>query len=107
MAKKVVLPLAKARAKLYELADHVASSPDAVVYLEHRGKKERLALVREARLAYLEATVERAQARVTKPFKLAGSLQTTLSDEELEAALAEAKREAARAFDKKLGNVPG
>ncbi|MGH9162770.1 MAG: hypothetical protein ACRD2X_22620 [Vicinamibacteraceae bacterium] len=105
MPKKVVLPLAKARAKLYELADYVASSPDAVVYLEHRGKKERLALVRETRLAYLEARAERGRAGDAKPFKLAGSLQTRLSDEELEEALADAKRDAARAFAAKLAGV--
>ena len=49
--------------------------------------KERLALVTESRLRYLEALVAAAAQQSASSFKLAGSVTSELSDEELARAL--------------------
>jgi hypothetical protein len=77
MAKKVTLPLSSARARLFQLADLVSQSGEIVV-LERRGGAEPVALVREARLAYLEARVAEIDKRTGAPFRLAGSLETAV-----------------------------
>ena len=93
MGKRVKVPVSEARAKLFELTDLVRRSDDTVVVLEHRGSGQHVALVREARLAYLETKVKELEKREEKPFKLAGSLTTDLDDEALEQALREIRRE--------------
>jgi hypothetical protein len=64
--------------------------------LEHRGSREQVALVREARLDYLENRVqelEKLAPKPPKPFKLAGSATTDLTDEELDQSLRAIRRE--------------
>jgi hypothetical protein len=88
MDRRMKVPISAARAKLFQLADLVRSSDeDAVVVLEQRGEPDCVALVREARLAYLEARVSELERRERRPFKLAGSLTSTLDDAGLDAAL--------------------
>jgi hypothetical protein len=88
MGRRMKVPISAARAKLFQLADLVRSSDeDAVVVLEQRGEPDRVALVREARLAYLEARVSELERRDRQPFKLAGSLTSNLDDAGLDAAL--------------------
>lgn len=96
MAKRVKVPISTARAKLFQLTDLVRSGDDTVVVLEQRGGKDNVALVREARLAYLEARTAEAEKREqkpAKPWRLAGSLKLLVSPEELEASLKESRRE--------------
>jgi hypothetical protein len=94
MSKRVNVPISAARAKLFQLADLVrSSSEDAVVVLEQRGEPDRVALVREARLAYLEARVSELERRERSPFKLAGSLASDLDDVSLDAALRTIRQE--------------
>jgi hypothetical protein len=94
MGRRVNVPISAARAKLFQLADLVRSSgEDAVVVLEQRGEPERIALVREARLAYLEARVSELERRQRQPFKLAGSLASDLDDARLDAALRAIRQE--------------
>jgi hypothetical protein len=87
MARKLRVPLSTARARLFKLADLVSNSDGAVVVLERRGHTEPVALVREARLAYLESRVAELEKREEVPFRLAGSLATPLDDAQLEQAL--------------------
>ena len=88
MGKRVNVAISAARAKLFQLVDLVRSSgEDAVVVLEQRGEPDRVALVREARLAYLEARVSELERRDRQPFRLAGSLASNLDDAALDAAL--------------------
>jgi hypothetical protein len=88
VAKKVRVPISTARSRLFELTDLVrTSADDTVVVLEQRGGLERVALVREARLAYLEARVSELEKRDQPSFILAGSLSSELDDEALDGAL--------------------
>lgn len=96
MARRVKVPISTARAKLFQLTDLVRAGDDTVVVLEQRGGKDNVALVREARLAYLEARTAEAEKREqkpAKPWRLAGSLKLLVSPEELEASLKASRRE--------------
>ena len=91
--------MSKARAKLFALADLVrGSGDDTAVVLEQRGGGEGVALVREARLTYLEDVVKQMEKPSEKPFTLAGSLSSGLDDE----ALTETLRDLRKAW----GDVP-
>jgi hypothetical protein len=92
MARKVRVPISAARSRLFELADTVRTSDNTVVVFEQRGERENVALVREARLAYLESLAAEAESREAKTFRLQGSMTTDLSPEELEEALREIRR---------------
>ena len=81
------------RARLFELAELVRSSgDDTVVVLEQRGGGEGVALVREARLAYLEDRVMQMDKQAEKPFALAGSLSSDLDDRALIGVLQELRK---------------
>lgn len=85
--------MSKARAKLFALADLVrGSGDDTAVVLEQRGGGEGVALVREARLNYLEDVVKQMEKPSEKPFRLAGSLSTDLDDEALTQLLKEVRK---------------
>jgi hypothetical protein len=86
--------MSKARAKLFALADLVRSSgDDTAVVLEQRGGGEGVALVREARLNYLEDVVKQMEKPSEKPFTLAGSLSSDLDDEALTELLKDLRKE--------------
>ena len=94
MGKRLKVPISTARAKLFQLTNLVRTSgDDTVVVLEQRGGREQVALVREARLEYLEARVTELEKRDEQPFKLAGSLTSNLDDGALEKALREIRTE--------------
>jgi hypothetical protein len=94
MAKRVSVPISTARARLFHLTDLVRTSgDDTVVVLEQRGAGERVALVREARLAYLEARVTELEKREKPAFTLAGSLTSDLDDDGLIGALRAIRKE--------------
>jgi hypothetical protein len=88
------VPISTARGKLFELADLVRkASDDSVVVLEQRGHSEGVALVREARLAYLEARERQMEKQDGPTFTLAGSVTTTTSEAALEQALRDSRLE--------------
>jgi hypothetical protein len=88
MAKLVRMPLTKARSRLFELANLVRqAADDTTVVFEQRGHSEGVALVREARLKYLEDRVMQMDKDLDKPFTLAGSLSSPLDDQDLEQVL--------------------
>lgn len=85
--------MSKARAELFALADLVrCSGDDTAVVLEQRGGGEGVALVREARLNYLEDAVKQLDKPADRPFTLAGSLSSDLDDKELMALLKDLRR---------------
>jgi hypothetical protein len=91
--KRVRVPISNARSRLFELADLVRrSEDDTVVVLEQRGGGEGVALVREARLAYLEDRVMRMDKPSEKPFTVAGSLRSGLDDTSLDAVLKDLRK---------------
>jgi hypothetical protein len=93
MARKVTLPLSSARADLFKLAELVRQSRDGtVVVLEGRGGVEPVALVREARLTYLEERVAQMETNTAQPFTLAGSLATGVDEETLAASLLDLRK---------------
>jgi hypothetical protein len=94
MAKRLRLPISAARSRLFQLADLVRQAgDDTVVVLEQRGQVEPVALVREARLAYLEERVLQGDRTRDTSFTLAGSLASELDDGALERLLREIREE--------------
>jgi hypothetical protein len=88
------IPMSKARAKLFALADLVrGSGDDTAVVLEQRGGGEGVALVREARLNYLEDVVKQMEKPSEKPFTLAGSMSSDLDDRALTELLKDLRKE--------------
>jgi hypothetical protein len=86
--------MSKARAKLFALADLVrGAGDDTAVVLEQRGGGEGVALVREARLNYLEDVVKQMEKPSEKPFTLAGSLSSDLDDKALTELLRDVRKE--------------
>lgn len=94
MGKRLRVPISTARATLFQLTDLVRTSgDDTVVVLEQRGGPEQVVLVREARLAYLEARVTEIEKRDEQPFRLAGSLTSDVDDGILERVLRDIRTE--------------
>jgi len=87
------VPISKARARLFELAELVRrAGDDTAVVLEQRGAGEGVALVREAHLNYLEDRVKQMDKQSGKPFALRGSLSSDLNDEDLLAVLKDLRK---------------
>lgn len=99
------LNISEARSKLPELAKFLAQHSDQVILVEHRDLEETIALTTEGHLRYLETAVKELKKQICKPFKLAGSITSQLSDEELEEALKELREEQARLGDQKLRDL--
>lgn len=68
------------------------SGDDTAVVLEQRGGGEGVALVREARLTYLEDVVKQLERPSEKPFTLTGSLSSGLDDEALSEVLRDLRK---------------
>jgi len=84
--------MSKARARLFDLADLVRKGDDTVVILEERGSGEGVALVREARLDYLEDAVKEREKLKPGPLGVAGSLSSTLDDDDLQGVMTELRK---------------
>ena len=87
------ISISEARGKLPQIARLLQRSPDEVVLVEHRDMDDRLAIVSERHLRNLESIVKSLKDRFSKPFRLAGSIESKLSDQELEEALDAIKKE--------------
>ena len=89
--------MSRARAKLFELAELVrGGGGDTAVVLERRGGGEGVALVREARLDYLEDRVKQMD-KPENAFTLAGSLSSALDDKALSGVLKDLRQAWGRA----------
>lgn len=88
--------ISEARKTLFELVDRVTRDEEAIVWIEHRDREERAALVGARHLRSLHARVEALQRR-TRPFRLAGSLRPTGDADGLGAALDDLRRDGAAA----------
>jgi hypothetical protein len=111
MARRMTVPISTARKQLFQLTDLVRkSADDTVVVLGQRGGVEPVAIVREARLAYLEARVEELGKEDRTAFKLSGSLATELGDDALEQSLRELRSDwtprAPKGVRKRPGRTP-
>ena len=99
------LRISEMRARLPELAKYLSRWPHETVLIEHRDMKERLALVTERHLRYLQSIVDGAKRRRTGSFKLAGSISSRLSDEAIEEALAAMAKEQGTRAEAKNGSL--
>lgn len=99
------LKISEARGKLPQLAKFLAAHPREVLLIEHRDLDHRIALTTEGHIRYLETVAKELKKHSGRPFKLAGSISSTLSDEELEAALRAMSEEQARLREEKLRDL--
>lgn len=97
MKELLRISISEARARLPELAQRAMASPSSVIVIEHRDYSENLVLMTEGHLRMLEKLVEKSTTKRSAPFKLAGSMTSDLTDEELEAAMARVEAEVAAA----------
>jgi hypothetical protein len=102
MKELLRISISEARARLPELAQRAMASPDAVIVIEHRDYSENLVLTTEGHLRMLEALMEKSTTKRNAPFKLAGSMTSDLTDEELEKAIETARAEAHAAAEARL-----
>lgn len=101
---KKPLNISDARARLPELAKFLVQHPADVVLVEHRDLDDRIALITERHLRYLENMVEELKKQRTRPFRLVGSITSQLEDDEVDAALDALRAEAAGRNDRRLGD---
>ncbi len=87
--------ISEARARLFDLVDQVTSAEESVVLIEHRDRAERAALVSEQHLRYLYTTIAELRKQGIRPFRLAGSMRLLVSEDELESAIEQTRREQA------------
>lgn len=92
--------VSEARRRLFDLVDWVLDHPDEAVYIEHRDRRERVALVREDRLAYLE----RMERERGSPLTLAGSVEV-VGDATVEEVIAELRTESGRQAERRAGEL--
>lgn len=97
--------ISEARARLPELAHYVASSPDRVVLIDHRDVDGPFALTTAAHLDYLNTLVDELRKRLGEPFRLAGSIESDLTADELEADLDAAREEQRRLAEVRLRSL--
>ena len=97
--------ISEARAKLPELAQYLHHRPTEVVLIEHRDLKERLALTTERHIRLLKTMIKELKGKSTRPFRLAGTITTALTDDELEAILQAARKQQERRSERKLRKV--
>lgn len=95
------LKISEARGKLPQLAKFLADHPGEVVLVEHRDLDHRIALTTEGHIRYLETVAKELKKQVSRPFKLAGSIASSLSDDQLEAALRTMREEQATLREQK------
>jgi hypothetical protein len=99
--------ISEARARLPELARRVAATPGSVEYIEHRDLPERIALTTASHIEYLKTMVAELKRRTTRPFVLEGSIRSTLTDDEIEASLAAARREQSKRDATRMREILG
>ena len=95
------LSISEARAKLPELARRLVKSPGRVEIITHRDLDEDIAMTTSSYIRYVEDSVRELRNRAGD-FKLAGSVTSSLTDEEIERALEEMRAGAKAQADEKL-----
>jgi len=95
------LSISEARAKLPELARRLVKSPGRVEIITHRDLDEDIAMTTSSYIRYLEDSVQELRHRAGG-FKLAGSVTSSLTDDELEGALEQTKVDAGVQAGEKL-----
>jgi prevent-host-death family protein len=86
---------AEARARFAELLEQVMAQPGTAVYIGHRTRKGAAVLVDSAHYQLLLEKARIVDHPPGEPFRLAGSLEILVSDEELEEGIAADRRKQA------------
>jgi hypothetical protein len=99
------LTVSQARAQLFELIDEVTQNPEEPVVIEHRDREERAVLVDEGHYRYLVNVAQGVMVAREQPFKLFGSMQLKVPEDEFDAWLDENRRTQADLAARKLGDL--
>jgi prevent-host-death family protein len=86
------LLVSEARARFSELVEQVMEQPGTAVHIGHRGRKGSVVLVDALHYQLLVERARVAEQTWGNHFRLAGSMEVLVSDEELEAGIAEDRR---------------
>ncbi|MEW6281675.1 MAG: hypothetical protein AB1758_23910 [Candidatus Eremiobacterota bacterium] len=70
--------------------------------IDHRDMSETMALTTVSHLRSLQAQIGALRKQLSRPFKLAGSIQSELSDRALDTALADLRKGQAELAERKL-----
>lgn len=82
----------QARAKLSSLLEEVSVHPGRAIYIARRDHKDAAVLVDAAHYEVLMRKAELVDHPHGEPFQVVGSLRVLVSDEELQAGIAEERR---------------
>ena len=99
------LSVSEARARLFELVDEVTSNPDDAVVIEHRDRDERAVLVNADRYNYLVQAAHGVMVARERPFRLFGSMQLNVPEDEFDTWLDENRRSQAGLASRKLDEL--
>lgn len=89
---KKPLLVSEARARFSELVEQVMEQPGTAVHIGHRGRKGSVVLVDALHYQLLVERAKVAEQTWGNHFRLAGSIEILVSDEELEAGIAADRR---------------
>lgn len=96
------LPAAEAGPRLRELVEQVVQNSGTTVLIGGSGSREKAVLVDARHYELLVYRSELLREQAGEPFRLAGSIEMTCSDEELEEGIAENRRRQAELFEAKM-----
>ena len=96
--------ISEARKALFELVEEVTAPGGGVVWIEHRDRPDAAALVSADYLRGLERRIADL-LRQTTPFKLEGSMRLVGSPADLDAELADMRREQAELSEAKFRDL--
>jgi prevent-host-death family protein len=85
---KKPLLVSEARARFSELVEQVMEQPGTAVHIGHRGRKGSVVLVDALHYQLLVERAKVAEQTWGNHFRLAGSIEILVSDEDLEAGIA-------------------
>jgi hypothetical protein len=99
------LTVSQARAQLFELIGEVTQNPEEPVVIEHRDRDERAVLVDEGHYRYLVNVAHGVMVARERPFRLFGSMQLNVPEDEFDAWLDENRRTQAGLAARKLADL--
>jgi prevent-host-death family protein len=99
------LLVSEARARFSELVEQVMAQPGTAVHIGHRGRKGSVVLVDALHYQLLVEKAKVADHTWGNPFRLAGSIEILVSDEELEAGIAAERQRQADLAAAKFNNL--
>jgi hypothetical protein len=103
--KQDALTVSQARAQLFELMGEVTENPGEAIVIEHRDREERAVLVDEGHYQYLVSVGHGVMRARERPFRLFGSMQLNVPEDEFDAWLDENRKTQAELSARKLRDL--